>query len=190
MFSFKDEKQKILVLAVGALIILIVYFQFLFRPRVKSLVLVSSQVTQTFKKLNQAKEDIANVPKFKRRIKELKGKISFYEKNIPAQKEIPVLLGELSRFAKDTKVKISAITPPGKTEKVSEEPYFEVPIHIKARAKYHNLGFFINKLETADRFMKISDIKIQTNSATPGLHNIQLIISAYYLPESKKKESE
>ncbi len=198
MFSFKDEKQKILVLAVIGLIVLIVYFQFLLKPQITSLVSVSSQVTQTFKKLNQAKKDIANVSKFKEKIEKLKEEISFYEKNMPTQKEIPALLGELSKFAKETNVKILAILPLEKTEEAKEkeraekasgkEPYFEVPISIEARAKYHNLGFFINKLETAGRFMKVSDIKIQTNPATPMLHNVQLIVSAYCLPESKKEE--
>lgn len=189
MFRFKDKRQKILVFAVIGLIILIVYFQFLLKPRVESLILVFLQVNQTFEKLNQAKEDIANVPKFKRRIEELKGKISSYEKNMPTQKEIPALLGELSKFAKDTDVKILAILPLGKTKEVGKEPYLEVPICIKAKTKYHNLGFFINKLETAGRFMKVSDIKIQSNSATPRLHNVQLIVSAYCLPESKEKKS-
>ncbi len=198
MFRFKDEKQKILVLAVIGLIVLIVYFQFLLKPRITSLVLVSSQVAQTFKKLNQAKEDIANVSKFTKKIEKLKEEISFYEKNMPTQKEIPALLSELSKFAKEANVTILAILPLEKTEEAKEkeraekasgkEPYFEVPIRIEARAKYHNLGFFINKLETAGRFMKVSDIKIQTNPATPRLQNVQLIVSAYCLPESKKKK--
>ena len=192
--NFKDEKQKALVLVFAGLIILIIYFQFLLKPRIRSLILVSSQVSQTFKKLNQAKEDIANISKFNKRTEKLKEKISSYEENMPTQKEIPALLSELSRFAKETNVKILAILPleePKEQESLEvpgQEPYFEVPIHIEARAKYHNLGFFINKLETTGRFMKISDIEIQSNPATPRLHNIQLIVSAYCLPESKKKE--
>jgi Tfp pilus assembly protein PilO len=174
-----------------SLIILLVYFQFLLKPRVKSLFLVSSEVKQTFKELSQAKEDIANIPKFKKKIEEFKGKISFYEKKMPTQKEIPALLGELSRFAQDTKVKILGILPLEKLEesrtekkdkrKSLKEPYFEVPIRIEAKAAYHNLGFFINKLEMADRFMKISDIQIKSNPNTNKLHNVRLIVSTYVL---------
>ena len=59
--------------------------------------------------------------------------------------------------------------------------YQEIPIMISARSGYHELGSFISKLENADRFMEVSDIKLKANSANFRKHNVELIVSTYLL---------
>lgn len=189
-----DKKQKIFLAGLLVVGIIAVYFKFLLNPKIHSLILYSGEVRQMLQKVNEAENEIAVIPKNKQKIADLKEKISFNEKNMPTKKEIPALLGELSSFAQSANVKILAIQPYEKSDEeleISEkkkEPYFEVPIRIEARAAYHNLGVFINKLETADRFMKITDLRIESNIETPALQSIRLFISTYVLPEEEKKE--
>jgi len=126
VLNINDKKQKTLIFASVGLIILIIYFQFLLRPRIKSLLKVFPEVSQTFKKVSQAKEDIANVSKFEKKTEKLKQKISFYEKKMATEKEIPIILGELSKCAQATNVKILGILPLEKIEEDKEsEAKFE-----------------------------------------------------------------
>ncbi|NQS99786.1 MAG: type 4a pilus biogenesis protein PilO, partial [Candidatus Omnitrophica bacterium] len=62
-----------------------------------------------------------------------------------------------------------------------EQIYYGVPILVKAECRYHQLGRFLNELERADRFMKISDIKIKARPDRPETLYIQLIIVTYVM---------
>ena len=78
-------------------------------------------------------------------------------------------------------------------ERIQEEPaplnkakqvnnaYTEFPILIEARAGYHQLGAFVNKLETMDRFIKITDIDIAGMEKDPRRHDIKMRIVTYVL---------
>ena len=202
MAALDEKKQRALLFGLIGLVFLVIYFQVLLKPRLESLVKVSSEVARKYNEVKQAKDDIANIPIAKKQIEELRKKISFYEEKMPTQKEIPALLGDLSRFAQETDIKIIGILPiekiegeiiinlktglgePGVSKK--QEPYFEIPIKVEAKAKYHNLGFFINKLETAGRFMKVSDIQIRANPNTPRWHDVRLFVTTYVLSEEEK----
>jgi Tfp pilus assembly protein PilO len=59
-------------------------------------------------------------------------------------------------------------------------PYIEIPITINLRCSYHDLGRFINMIENSDRFMKVTDLTINTNP-DPMVHNIRLIVNIFVL---------
>ena len=41
------------------------------------------------------------------------------------------------------------------------------------------------KLEDADRFMKVADIDIKANKATPKKHDVELLVLTYVLAKAK-----
>lgn len=193
------KKERLILSVVIALVSLIVYYQFLLKPKAGSLSANFSNLKQMNEKVNQAKIDIASMPKYKDRLKTLQDKVDSYEKRTTSEEELSALLSELSKFAQKNDVKILVIQPiieeektlgkkqrDEKTQQKSEEIYREIPISIEAKATYHNLGFFLDEIEKAERFMEIRDIKIEDNLKTPQLHDVKLIIVTYALPEGKK----
>ena len=126
---------------------------------------------------------------FKDDLKEQGQKVESYEKKLPVEQEIPALLENLSDMAKDSNIKIVSIVPampkdnnPGNKSLI----YREIPILITAKSGYHELGHFLNSLENADRFMKVVDINIKANKASPKKHDVELMICTYVLlPENK-----
>ena len=126
---------------------------------------------------------ISSIDGLKKQVAQYQDKIQRYEGMLPAEQEIPKLLEDLSQMAKESNVKIVGLTPLQSKQgsQGPDEIYQEIPIRISARSGYHELGKFLSNLENSDRFMKVADIKIKENKATPKKHDVELLVLTYVL---------
>lgn len=162
-------------------ILLVVAYLFLFFiPGVKTLFIKLKQCRQVKVKVLQTRKDWDNIGSFKEKILQFNQRIDYYEKRLPGEKEIPAILENLSQAANKLNVRITEIKPIEQAEE-GETIYYSVPILVTAECGYHALGRFINALEQADRFMKISDIKIVNSLNRNDIHNVQLIVTTYVM---------
>ena len=123
---------------------------------------------------------------FENDIESYRGKVESYEKRLPAEQEIPSILENLSTMANGSNVKIIGIAPVQVSAKEAAAKnigkiYKEIPILINAKSGYHELGIFLNNLESADRFMKVVDIEVRSSKASPKKHDTELIVCTYVL---------
>ena len=184
--DFKDPgtQKTILIILVG-INTLLIYMYFVFFPQVVNDINLTRNIIRTRGNLIAARSLIAEKGKLKDKAEEYDRKIELYEKKLPAQQEIPALLENLSKMAKNANITIIGITPAAsktaKEKKNQNQVYKEIPILIKAKSGYHELGRFLNNLENADRFMKVTDISIKANAALPKKHDVQLMVYTYAL---------
>ena len=184
--DFKDPgtQKNILIILVG-INTLLIYMYFVFFPQVVNDINLTRNIIRTRGNLIAARSLIAEKGKLKDKAEEYDKKIELYEKKLPAQQEIPALLENLSKMAKNANITIIGITPAAsktaKEKKNQNQVYKEIPILIKAKSGYHELGRFLNNLENADRFMKVTDISIKANAALPKKHDVQLMVYTYAL---------
>lgn len=179
----KDKKQTLFIGIVIFLAIVIAYGYIFFKPHAGELMALFSKLSDLKLQLSSAKTDIATKPMLEKTKASLLSKIDYYEKKLPEQKEIPKILESLSEIAIDAGVKIIAIKPAESS--MGGGIYQEMPIQIKAKCGYHQLGIFINSLETGDRFMKVSDINVVANAEDMLNHNVELEIKTYTLSKEK-----
>lgn len=169
------------IIAFSAPLLIIIYLIFLIRPKIQEFFTTLPQVSQLKSKVINVERSWANIDSFKEKILHSKEKLGYYEKRLPGEKELPALLQFLSDSAKELDVRIIEIEP-GEPDKTAQSPiYYQVPISLRAECGYHQLGRFLNRLESADRFMKISDIKIKANPDRVDSHFVQLDIVTYVL---------
>ncbi|MBU4346425.1 MAG: type 4a pilus biogenesis protein PilO [Candidatus Omnitrophica bacterium] len=162
-------------------ILFIVFYLFLFfPPKIKKIFLLLPEVSQLQAKIVTLEKDWTNIDSFKQKISLLNKEIAYYEKRLPAEKEIPAVLEYLSDSAKKLDVRITEIKPVGQSQD-EEQIYYSVPILVKAECGYHQLGRFLSELEGADRFMKISDIKLEASSYQINSLDVQLIVVTYVM---------
>ena len=116
------------------------------------------------------------------RIQELKRDIIYYERKLPTEKDIPDLLQNLSATATETGVKLLEIE---KKQEIREERgqtfYITVPFNLVFKGGYHNIGSFVNKLENAERFMKIQHLTIKGDAKDPFEHRAEAVVLTYIL---------
>ena len=193
IFTAELQKNKIQMMALVVIfgtLALVLDLNFILRPQIGGVIDLSGRAARMKADLKNAQSDIANIGLFKKEIASYEGKIGSYEKMLPAEKEIPALLEYLSEIAGVSNVRIVGIVPV--TAPVSKDVkdhkdriYQEIPILITAKSGYHELGAFISKLENSDRFMKVIDIDIKANKATPALHDVELMVLTYILLKEK-----
>lgn len=108
-------------------------------------------------------------------IKELTEKISSFEKRFSPDGE--EIFSFLNRFAESAKISLKAISPLDKirvTIPNSKNIYLELPVNLKLECGYHQLVSFLNKIETAEKIMLVSEIRIQGNPQNIWDHSIEL----------------
>lgn len=184
MTRLKDKKtQKALFLAFLAALALIFYLNFLLKPQIIRVMNAATARNKAGRDLKNAEEDIAKLPGYKTDLASYEEKVGRYEKILPAEQEIPGLLESLSNMARSSGVKIVEIRPvmPKDGALQKGDIYQEMPILITARSGYHELGSFLSSLEGSDRFMKVVDIAIRIDKASPRKHNVELLVITYIL---------
>ncbi|MDD5422257.1 MAG: type 4a pilus biogenesis protein PilO [Candidatus Omnitrophota bacterium] len=181
-FTFdKNQKQTMILIVLVSVIAFIFYLNFLLVPQLVGVFGSFVKMNEARFELAKAKEDIARIDKLKNDLAAIQEKMDLYEKMLPAEQPISGLLENLNAVAKSSNVKITAITPNiVKEDKARKDtPFQEIPIHISAKSGYHELGNFLARLEGGERFMKIVDIAVKSNSSNPKKHDIELVVMTY-----------
>jgi len=182
-----DESKKRALIIYGSifLAVFLLYFFFFLKPSVGKLFKVWPRVRERRIEIKTTREDLTFDDQLTKKLELLRQKMSDHEKKLSREKEIPMLLENLSKLARGSRVRILSITPVEKKVKstpdvaVGESVYQEIPIKIKAESGYHELGTFINRLENDVRYMQVSDIKIKSSDANPKRHDIDFTVYVY-----------
>jgi len=181
------EKQKIYILAaIFGLAGVMLYYSLLLKPQFSSFMVKNKEFGIVKARVKNAGTLIANEAGIIRQHEELKKQADYLEKRLPSQDKISNILEDFSNIAEASGVKILKIKPledpmPSSKQKAGNNSYKEFPILIEARAGYHQLGFFVNKLEAMDRFIRVMDVDIMGNNRDPRHHDIKIRIITYVL---------
>lgn len=180
-----EQNRKVLIIGAGVIILLLLDLFLVFLPLVKKSFDLKSQIVSVKKNISTLNQQIVSLDATKKRLEILKNDQIMYETKFPKEEEVPALLGRLSTIAGKLGVEIIAVKPVkielrgGADETVGL--FHEVPIEISAKAGYHQIGQFINKLETLDKFIKIQDVEITPDRATPRRHFFRVLVLTYIL---------
>lgn len=185
--DFKNtQTQRILAAGLVFLTAFVLYLYFVFVPQITRVPALFGKVSKITADLKSAKSMSAEMEGLKKRLAEYNEKVEWYEKKLPVEQEIPNLLENLSNMAKGSNIKITSIMPaPENNAQRQGKLYQEIPIRITARSGYHELGRFLSNLENSDRFMKVTNIGIKSNKASPKQHDIDLTVCTYILLKEK-----
>ncbi len=97
---------------------------------------------------------------FEAETNEIKGLVSEFEERLPSRSEIGSLMQEFEGMAamESVKIEMSSLT------RIPDRFKETIPYSIVARGDFHQLVSFINRLELFRRFLKITDLKLETQA--------------------------
>ncbi|MFH1407248.1 MAG: type 4a pilus biogenesis protein PilO [Candidatus Omnitrophota bacterium] len=156
----------------------VLYVYFIFVPSLKGALKGFNRIRMIRSEYAATKLDIANMGKMKVRLDELKKSTDDFESRLVREENINYLLGELSKMAVSSNVKIISIIPQ-KPEGELFAAYGRIPLSIELKGGYHSLAMFINRLEFANYFMSVEDIKIEADPQDALRHDCKLLVYAY-----------
>lgn len=180
------KKEIVAISMIIASFVLVGYYHFFLAPVISKSLTVFREVNRLRTKIDEAVLAIGRIPTLKKEVEELNAKAALYINKLPKEEEFPAILENLSHMALNTGVTITKILPlkeraPFPEGGASSAVYSRKEISINALCGYHQLGMFIAELEGAERFMEVSDIRIESNKTNPKKHNVHLIVNIFIL---------
>jgi Tfp pilus assembly protein PilO len=175
----KEQIEKFVLIGVGAVIILIALFYFIFAPALRKTGELKNKIAQQKEKIVSAENDISVLPKTRANLAKLEEKMSYDTADMP-QPTPDWFLDKLNSIAGGLGINFDKIEPKGVTK---SGKYSLQEMEVELSTDYHSLGKFINKLENSSPFLKIIDISIMANKDNPLKHNVILKIGAYFNEE-------
>ena len=175
------DKRQMAGFIVGYVVV-VALLCYLVKGRVGSLRTVSKELSEKKAAVEEARELIAGAERYRQEIARLEKRIKVYEAKLPEQREVPELFRELDQIAGQSQIKINSV---GEEESHEMEHYSRHWMELGLEGGYHELGRFVNKLESLGRFIKVDDIEVVSNPENLLKHDIKLTVSTFVSKETK-----
>ncbi|MEN8199933.1 MAG: type 4a pilus biogenesis protein PilO [Thermodesulfobacteriota bacterium] len=150
-----DKKPKIAIAVILFLLPVVLFYFFWLQPQMEKSTKLTAQKETLNKELQAAKRKAANRGKLQAELKEAEIRFEEMAKLLPKEKEIPALLTNISALGRGAGMDFLTFKP-GKD--VPKDFYAEIPVNIKVRGPYHNMGVFLDKVSKLDRIVTVSNI--------------------------------
>ncbi len=189
-----DKKLKITIAVILFLLPVVLFYFFWFQPQNEKSIKLDKQRETLSKELQKAKATAANHEKLKAEVAATEVLFQETAALLPKEKEIPGLLTNISALGRGSGLDFISFKP-GKD--IPKDFYSEIPISIKVRGPYHNMGIFLDQVSKLDRIVTVSNVTMGGPKQVEGemLLNSNCRLVTYRFtnkklvrPEDKKKK--
>jgi type IV pilus assembly protein PilO len=112
------------------------------------------------RKLSEVRSVAANIGAFEEEIANLELKLSKVLRQLPNEKELEVLLTDISNLGKKSGIEIKAFK---RLEEIPHDFYAEVPISIEIEGGYHNVGRFFDLMSDLPRIVNMGSMSVRVS---------------------------
>ncbi len=147
--------RKLLLVLVIVVLIFGLYWQFAYKGKARTINRLRSDLSNKQAKLNENEAIARNLPRFKDEVKKLNQQLGKVVQELPNSREIPNLLETLSNLGALNGLEVIYIKPQNDVDKGF---YAEVPIAIKVKGGYHEMGLFLDAISSLPRIINVSNI--------------------------------
>jgi len=117
-----------------------------------------------------------------KKINELHQAISFFESKLPQEKEMDVILTDVSKKVEENGLTLRTV----KTLKTERGPnYSELPIQMNISGDFNGFYEFMLQLEKMDRITRVSQMKLEKIDERDGEMQAQLTLSIFFEPDTR-----
>lgn len=162
--------------------LLVASYFFVFRPAAEKRVQRQAQIEKKRKELADLKLLTAGVGDMERKIEELQSAIKFFESKLPQQKQMDKVLKEIWQMAEANTLKVKTIKSlKGEQFAGYSEQSFALTVSGDFRHGFHA---FLKRLETLDRIIRITQMKLDRDSERDGDITAHLTLSIFFEPDA------
>jgi type IV pilus assembly protein PilO len=142
--------------AIGALMCVGYYFAF-YQDSSLELDRLRGEEAKLQRKLSEVRLIAGNIAAFEAEIEELALELKKALRQLPNEKQLEVLLTDISNLGKTAGVEIRSFQ---REEEIFHDFYAEVPIAIELDGEYHDIGKFFELLSQLKRIVNMGSLKI------------------------------
>jgi type IV pilus assembly protein PilO len=148
-----------LIAAVPSIIFIALFIYFIFIPKNEKLEVLNNKLDKLDTEIASSEAKIMKLDDLIAENKMLQAKLATLKEQLPEEKEVSVLLKQISELGLTSGLKILLWKPQNKKTEPSGL-YVEIPVNVEVMAEYHKLGDFYSHISRLPRLVNISDIKL------------------------------
>ncbi len=167
--------RKLLLVLVIAAILPGLYWQISYKSKARTIKNLRNDLSNKQAKLNENEAIARNLPRFKEEVEKLNLQLTKVVQELPNSREIPNLLETISNLGSINGLEVIYIKP---NNDVDKGFYAEVPISIRVKGGYHEMGLFLDAVSQLPRIINVSDITMGNAQEDDRTGAITLDISA------------
>ena len=137
------------------------YFMLMYQDASDKLEKLHVKELELQRKLSEVRSIAANIDEFEEEIKVLELKLQKVLRQLPNDKEIEVLLTDISNLGKTAGIEIKSFQ---RREEVVHGFYAEVPIDLVIEGEYHDLARFFDMLAGLPRIVNMGSLSVKVTS--------------------------
>ena len=153
-----DRNKKVLIFLSILIVPCIIIYFLLIQPSYEKISVLEKEVVSSTEELHKVRKAARDLPKHEEDLKKAQEIFDLTSVLLPKSQEIPVLLRNISDLGKQSGLDFLSFIP---GVEVPKDFYAEIPIDIKIRGPYHNLGLFLDKISKLERIVSVNNIKTE-----------------------------
>ncbi len=160
-----DAKKKIYILISILIVPLVIFYFSLYKPNTEKIKKLELQVQNSSEELKKVRKAARDLPKYQKELESAQSEFESTSVLLPKSQEIPNLLRNISDLGKGAGLDFLSFVPGPETPK---DFYAEIPIDIKIKGPYHNLGAFLDTVSKLERIVTVNNIKTENPEQGSG----------------------
>jgi type IV pilus assembly protein PilO len=144
-------------------IVFVLYAYVFYMPASSQLESLRSQELELQRKLNEVRSVTQNLGSFEEELGRLDRQLTIALRQLPNDKELPVLLTDISTLGKNAGLEFKSFKP---KPEIPREFYAEVPIEIEFHGHFHEIAGFFDQISRLPRIVNVSDLKMKVDRET------------------------
>ena len=150
-----------LAIPVFVLLLAVLYWYFLYQPYSEEMAALQERITSKQQTVEKYQKIAAQLETFRTQVSELEARLHALLRELPESREIPGMIRQISDLGVRTGLQISLIKPMLEQRR---EFYAEIPIQVRVKGQYHEVGRFFDDLAHLERVISVDGIQIEATS--------------------------
>ncbi|MCU0606653.1 MAG: type 4a pilus biogenesis protein PilO [Candidatus Edwardsbacteria bacterium] len=167
--NFKDPKIQITIgLAVLTVALLALFWKFSWQPSAQRIAQLRADESRLRTELDQVRAAVAGLQKLEQDYKILEKKWAQAQKLLPTDKEIPVLLKQITNAGIEAQVRFSSFKPGPAANATALSQ--SIPVTITVIGTYQQIAMFLKNMGDLPRIVISSGLRLVPSSEDPNRH--------------------
>ncbi len=184
--ALTPEKQKQILYGILGIVGLVVWLNFLFLPQWNRWAQQGAELRSLEQQVEETRQLLAQLPVVEQNRQMLQGQVAIPPTAVPPREQLPEILEHIAQAARASRMRPSSLKPKVELKDLAPGPsgYIEVPIGMEVSAAYHQLGAFLDSLESSEHLVRVQEMEIAADDQDVWNHRIVLTLQAYLAPAS------
>ncbi len=173
----------------GAVVGLILWVSFFVLPQQKALAGLHSRLEKVHQDVITTKQKVARSPALQAEINRLTAQEPMMAGSSP-EEQLPELFKVIAQAAKGAQVHLLNVKAKKEIGQLTPgaDGFLQLPVQVDASAGYHQLGQFIDAIESSNSFVQVREMKIRSNPDDIWHHQASFILVIYLFPGGERSK--